>query len=218
MTACFVALLAAGFRCGAAELNPAETANLVERMKQHRSKYPSVTADFSEEKSTRLLQKSLTTSGTIAFTTPNLFRREVKGANPSTTVCDGRELWIYYPNFKEAERYVLGQHSFFDDSIAGLTAGLNFSDIGTFYRYTAFREDGGYRFELLPRSGGLKRMMRQFNVWVTEDFLISRTETISPKGDRVMTAYRNQRRQDLARSTFSFKPPPDVKVSSPLGK
>jgi len=50
-------------------------------------------------------------------------------AQPLTclVVCDGRELWIYYPSFKEAEHYVLGQHSFFDDSIAALTASSNAS-------------------------------------------------------------------------------------------
>jgi hypothetical protein len=28
----------------------------------------------------------------------------LKGSSPSVTVKDGRELWIYYPNFKSAER------------------------------------------------------------------------------------------------------------------
>jgi outer membrane lipoprotein-sorting protein len=142
----------------------------------------------------------------------------VKGANPSTTVCDGRELWIYYPNFKEAEHYVLGQHSFFDDSIAALTAGLNFNSIGQYYRYTAFSADNGYRLQLTPKSGGLKRIMQQSSVWITGDFLISRTETTLPKGDRVVTTYRNQRPEDLPKSTFAFKPPADAKISSPLGK
>ena len=202
----------------AAEMTPSETTELVERMKEHRAKFPSLTADFTEEKTSRLLQKPLVTSGTIAFTAPNLFRREVKGANPSTTVCDGRELWIYYPSFKEAEHYVLGQHSFFDDSIAALTAGLNFNSIGQYYRFSAFREESGYRLQLLPKSGGLKRMMQQFNVWITGDYLISRTETLLPKGDRVTTSYRNQRAQDVPKSTFAFTPPADAKVSTPLGK
>jgi chaperone LolA len=214
--ACAVLLL--GHSIHATELSSTETAELIQRMKEHRAKFPSLTADFTEEKTTRLLQKPLITSGTIAFTAPNLFRREVKGANPSTTVSDGRELWIYYPNFKEAEHYVLGQHRFFDDSIAALTAGLNFESIGQHYRYTAYRDDTGYRLQLLPKSGGLKRMMQQFTVWITSDFLISRTETLMPKGDRAITNYRNQRATDVPRSTFAFRPPTDAKVSSPLGK
>ena len=201
-----------------AELNQAETAALLDRLKEHRAKFPSLTADFSEEKTTRLLQKPLVTHGSIAFTTPNLFRREVNGASPSTTVCDGRQLWIYYPNFKEAELYTLGQRSFFDDSLAALTAGLNFTNIADFYRYAAYREENGYRLALRPKTSGLKRMMRELNVWISDDFLIARTEAVLPKEDRIVTVYKNQRSAAVPPSTFDFKPPAEVKVTTPLGK
>jgi chaperone LolA len=201
-----------------AELSPEDAAGLVARLKEHRSKVPSITANFSEEKATRLLQRPLSTSGTIAFTAPNLFRREVRGSSPSTTVCDGKELWIYYPNFKEAERYTLGERAFFDDSIAALTAGLNFTNIDQFYRYDAFREDQGYRLVLRPKTGGLKRLLKQLTVWITDDFMISRTETLSPKDDRSVTTYRNQKAETVPASTFKFKPPADTKISTPLGK
>jgi chaperone LolA len=201
-----------------AELSSAETAGLIGRLKEHRAKFPSITADFTEEKVTRLLQKPLNTSGTIAFTAPNLFRREVRGTSPSTTVCDGKQLWIYYPNFKEAERYTLGERAFFDDSIAALTAGLNFSNIEDFYRYDAIREDKGYRLVLRPKTGGLKRMLKQLSVWVTDDFMISRTETLSPKDDRIVTNYRNQKAETVPASRFEFKPPADTRISTPLGR
>jgi outer membrane lipoprotein-sorting protein len=81
-------------------------------------KFPSLTADFAEEKTTHLLTKPLVAQGTIAFQTPNKFRRELKGNTPSITVTDGAKLWIYYPSFKTAELYTLGQRQFFDDSIA----------------------------------------------------------------------------------------------------
>jgi len=205
-------------RAHSAELSPPETAGLIARLKEHRAKFPSLTADFTEDKVTRLLQKPLHTSGTIAFTAPNLFRREVRGSSPSTTVSDGKQLWIYYPNFKEAERYALGERAFFDDSIAALTAGLNFTNIDDFYRYDAFREDKGYRLVLRPKTGGLKRLLKQLSVWVTDDSMITRTETLSPKDDRIVTTYRNQKAESVPMSTFDFKPPADTKISTPLGK
>ena len=201
-----------------AELNSAETTALIQRLKAHRAKFPSLTADFSEEKVTRLLQKPLNTSGTIAFTAPNLFRREVRGSSPSTTVSDGQQLWIYYPNFKEAEHYTLGERSFFDDSIAALTAGLNFTNIDEYYRFDAFQDEKGYRLVLRPKTGGLKRMLKQLTIWITDDAMIARTETLSPKDDRIVTVYRNQKAASVPTSTFSFKPPADTKVSTPLGK
>lgn len=202
----------------AAELSAPETTALIAKLQEHRAKFPSLTADFTEEKRTRLLQKPLVTSGTIAFSAPNLFRREVKGGNSSLTICDGKQLWIYYPNFKEAEHYTLGQHSFFDDSLAALTAGLNFQNIGTYYRYEAFHEAGGYRLVLHPKTSGLKRMIKDLTVTITDDYLIAKTEAALPKDDRVTTTYKNQKAQPVPTSTFDFKPPADAKVSTPLGK
>ena len=202
----------------AADLAPAETEALMKSLKEHRAKFPSLTADFVEEKTTHLLTKPLTSEGTIAFQVPNRFRREVKGSSPSLTVCDGTKLWIYYPAFKEAELYTLGQRQFFDDSIAALTAGLNFQNVEKFYTYTAAREPGGYRLALRPRSGGLRRKVRELAGFVDADGKIQRTEATLPKGDRVVTTYKNQRPTPLPASTFTFTPPADANISQPLGK
>ena len=187
-------------------------------MRTHRTSLPSLTADFTEEKTTHLLQKPITLTGTIAFETPNHFRREVKGNNPSLTVSNGKTLWIYYPNFKEAELYTIGVQSFFDDSIAALTAGLNFQNVGDFYRYDACLDGDAYRFVLKPKTAGLKRMLRELAVFIGPDFLIRKTDATLPKGDRVLTTYRNQKSVAVPAGTFDFKPPADARVSTPLGK
>lgn len=213
-----VVFLAPLARLTAADLPPAETQTLMKNLQEHRAKFPALTADFTEEKITRLLNKPLVSTGTIAFQVPNKFRREVKGSSPSLTVSDGVKLWIYYPAFKEAEFYTLGQRQFFDDSIAALTAGLNFQNVEKFYTFTAAREADGYRLALTPRSGGLRRMVQELAVCVDADFKIARTETTLPKGDRVVTTYKNQRATPLPAGTFEFAPPADARVSQPLGK
>lgn len=200
----------------AAELAPAETAKLLENLREHRARRPSFTADFTEQKISRLLAAPLTSEGTIAFQAPDKFRRELKGRNPSLTVSNGQQLWIYYPNFNEVEWYTLGQRSFFDDSLAALTAGFNFQKIAEFYRYQAFRESGNYRLLLMPKTSGLKRILRQLQVWVDNDFTIVKTEAALPRDDRVLTTFRNQRPTPLAASVFEFKPPADAHVSRPL--
>jgi chaperone LolA len=204
----------------AADLPPAETQALLKSLQEQRAKSPSLTADFVEEKTSHLLTKPLVSSGTISFQIPNKFRREVTGKNPSITVSNGQKLWIYYPGFKEAELYTIGQKAYFDDSVAALTAGLNFQNIEKFFTYKASREGTGstYRIHLTPRSGGLKRMVKELEVLVDEDAKIQRTETILPKGDRVVTTYKNQRPTPLPASTFDFTPPPDAHISQPLGK
>jgi outer membrane lipoprotein-sorting protein len=86
-------------------LSEAELKNLLTTIRQNRT----TQADFQEERVIRLMKKPVVSSGTVWFQPPNKFRREVKGSSPSITVSDGRDLWIYYPNFKSAERYPLGK-------------------------------------------------------------------------------------------------------------
>ncbi|HEY3901956.1 MAG TPA: outer-membrane lipoprotein carrier protein LolA [Chthoniobacter sp.] len=202
----------------AAELTPAETQTLLKNLQEHRAKYPSLSADFVEERTTHLLNKPLVSDGTIAFLSPNKFRREVTGSSPSLTVSNGQKLWIYYPNFKEAELYTLGQKAFFDDSIAALTAGLNFTRLEQFYNCKAFKESPGYHLVLTPRGPGLRHMLKELSVWVDDEYRIQRSETILPKGDRIVTSYKNQRPTPLSPSIFDFNPPAEAHIAQPLGK
>ena len=203
----------------AAELSAADTTALLKNLQSHRVKNPSLTADFTEQKASRLLAKPLVSQGTLSFQAPNKFRRELKGNNPSMTVSNGQTLWIYYPNFKEAELYKMGQRAFFDDAIAALTAGLNLQHVADFYSIKAFDEGSDkFRLVLTPRTSGLRRLLRELTVWLHADLTIDRTEAQLPKGDRIVTEYRNPRSTSLPASTFEFTPPAGANVTQPLGK
>jgi len=202
----------------AAELSPAETQSLMKNLQENRAKFPSLSADFTEERTSHLLNKPLSSEGNIAFQVPNKFRREITGRSPSITVSNGQKLWIYYPNFKEAELYTLGQKAFFDDSIAALTAGLNFQRVEQFFSVKASHDDHQYHISLIPKGSGLKRMVKELTVWVDDDYKIVRTETILPKGDNIVTNYRNQRATAISPGIFDFTPPAEAHISQPLGK
>jgi outer membrane lipoprotein carrier protein len=199
-------------------LTPAERADLLSKLQALREKNPAIEATFSEQRTSHLLKKPVTSSGSIDFHVPNKFRREVTNPNPSLTVSNGRELWIYYPNFKEAEHYTLGQRPMFDDALAALTAGLNFSRVEEFYSLNIAHNDGVYELTLTPKHSNLKRVVNQLTVVLDKDLDVRRTELILPKGDKVTTNYTNTRRTDLPAGTFEFNPPSDVHVTRPLGK
>ena len=96
-----------------APVSEADLKDLLAKIRQNRSNQ----ADFQEQRVIRLMKNPILSSGKVWFQPPNKFRREVKGSSPSLTVSDGRQLWIYYPNFKSAERYPLGKGSPLDSTV-----------------------------------------------------------------------------------------------------
>jgi outer membrane lipoprotein carrier protein len=202
----------------AAPLSPAEVKDLLEKIRARRASSPHVQADFREEKTLHLMAKPIVSSGKVWFEAPNKFRREVRGNSPSTTVSDGQQLWIYYPQFKSAERYSLGKHSPVDSVIAAINTALNLQDVENTFQITAAKIDNHYELELTPRSASMKRMFSKFNLRLNDELLAERTEMMQPNGDRVITMYSNQSRAPIARSTFEFMPPPGTEVTTPLGR
>jgi outer membrane lipoprotein-sorting protein len=202
-------------------LSPAEIKGLLARIREKRAAEPQVEADFHEEKVIRLMNKPIVSSGKVSFQAPNKFRREAKGNSPSVTVSDGQQLWIYYPNFKSAERYSLGKRSPLDSVIAAINTALNLENVETTFHITGARIDppqAGWELELMPRSPSMKRMFEKLHLRINDALLVEHTEMFQPNGDRIITNYSNQTRRLIPASTFEFVPPTGTDVTTPLGK
>ena len=196
-----------------APLSEAELENLLAAIRQNRT----TQADFQEERVIRLMKKPVVSSGTVWFQPPNKFRREVKGNSPSVSVSNGRDLWIYYPNFKSTERYPLGKGSPLDATVAAINSALNLENIETSFNITATKTENGYELQLLPRTAPMKRAFQKLDLRINEKFRVERTDMLLPNGDRIVTRYSNQTRAPIPASSFEFKPPPGTEVTTPLG-
>ena len=197
-----------------APISDSDLKNLLAAIRQNRT----TQADFQEERVIRLMKKPITSSGQIWFQPPNKFRREVKGGSPSVTVSDGRELWIYYPNFKSAERYPLGKGSPLDATVAAINSALNLENIETSFNVTATKSENGHELQLLPRTAAMKRVFQKLDLRINDKFRVERTDMLLPNGDRIVTTYSNQTRAPIPPSTFEFKPPSGTEVTTPLGQ
>jgi outer membrane lipoprotein-sorting protein len=197
-----------------APLSESELKNLLAAIRQNRT----TQADFQEERVIRLMKKPVLSSGTVWFQPPNKFRREVKGNSPSVTVSDGRDLWIYYPNFKSAERYPLGKGSPLDATVTAINSALNLENIETSFNISATKRDNGHELALLPRSAAMKRVFQKLDLRINNEFRVERTDMLLPNGDRIVTTYSNQRRPPISPAMFELKPPPGTEVTTPLGQ
>ena len=201
----------------AAPLPDSEMKNLLARIRENRI----TQADFQEQRVIRLMKKPLVSSGRVWFQPPNKFRREVKGNSPSVTVSDGQQLWIYYPNFKSAERYPLGKSSPLDSTVAAINSALNLENIENTFQITATKVDppqAGYELSLIPRTASMKRVFQKLELHINDQLRAERTEMFLPNGDRIVTSYSNQTRAPVPASTFEFKPPPGTDITTPLGQ
>jgi len=197
-----------------APLSDGELKNLLAAIRQNRT----TQADFQEERVIRLMKKPVMSSGTVWFQPPNKFRREVKGNSPSITVSSGRDLWIYYPNFKSAERYPLGKGSPLDATVAAINSALNLENIETSFNVTATKTENGNELQLLPRTAAMKRVFQKLDLRINDKFRVERTDMLLPNGDRIVTTYSNQARAPIPSATFEFKPPAGTEVTTPLGQ
>src|SRR5437773_9250045 len=209
-----LAVVVVRFVAQAAPFSEAELKNLLTAIRQNRT----TQADFQEERVIRLMKNPVPSSGTVWFQPPNKFRREVKGTSPSITVSDGRELWIYYPNFKSAERYPLGKGSPLDATVAAINSALNLENIETSFNISATKSDTGHELALLPRTAAMKRVFQKLDLRINDEFRVERTDMLLPNGDRIVTVYSNQTRAPIPPSTFEFKPPTGTDVTTPLGQ
>jgi outer membrane lipoprotein-sorting protein len=200
-----------------APLSEADLKNLLAGIRQNRN----TQADFQEERVIRLMKKPILSSGKVWFQPPNKFRREVKGSSPSLTVSDGRQLWIYYPNFKSAERYPLGKGSPLDSTVAAINSSLNLENVENTFRISATKTDSpqtGYELILLPRTASMKRVFQKLDLRINDQLRVERTNMLLPNGDRIVTTYSNQTRGSVPASMFEFTPPAGTEVSTPLGQ
>jgi len=197
-----------------APLSEADLKTLLAGIRQNRS----TQADFQEQRMIRLMKKPIVSSGKVWFQPPNKFRREVKGSSPSLTVSDGRQLWIYYPNFKSAERYPLGKGSPLDSTVAAINSSLNLENVENTFQITATKTDNGYELVLIPRTASMKRAFQKLDLRINDQLRVERTDMLLPNGDRIVTTYSNQTRGSVPASMFEFTPPSGTEVSTPLGQ
>jgi outer membrane lipoprotein-sorting protein len=210
-TVVFVALT---YIANSAPLSETDLKSLLAGIRQNRSNQ----ADFQEQRMIRLMKKPILSSGKVWFQPPNKFRREVKGNSPSLTVSDGRQLWIYYPNFKSAERYPLGKGSPLDSTVAAINSSLNLEDVENNFQIAAAKTGNGYELRLLPRAPSMKRVFQKLDLRINNELRVERTDMLLPNGDRIVTTYSNQTREPVSGSMFEFTPPAGTEVSTPLGK
>lgn len=199
-------------------LSPGEIKKLLARVHENRVASPNVRADFQEVKASHFLSKPLVSTGKVWYRAPNKFRREMKGGSQSVAVSNGYDFWIYFPNKKSAQHFGLGKDSPVDAALSAMTTALNLENVESSYQISGSKIDHGHELQLVPRTPAGKRIFQRFNLRLSGDLFVERTEMLKPNGDKIDTTYSNQSRAAIPASRFEFMPPAGTEITHPLGR
>lgn len=199
----------------AQELTPTETDALINRLAEAR-KGSSFQTDFREEKRLAAIDKTIIEEGTLSFLPPDKFRREVPGK--STTVCDGKTLWLYYPEFNEVEKYSLDSSRALRESLAAMTAGLGLQNVTKNYSIQAWKESDGYRLQLTPKAAALRKTIAKLTIQIGNNLSARQIDIEGSKGEGSAITFSKERRTSFSPKDFTFQPPQGASVSEPLQK
>jgi outer membrane lipoprotein-sorting protein len=195
------------------ELPPKDVEALLARLAESRAG-SGVEANFQEERHLALMEKPVTEIGIVSFLPPDMFRREVKGG--SLTVCNGDTLWIFYPQFREVEKYRLSSNRPLRESISAMTSGFGLQDLAKNYKVRAWQTADGYRIELLPKTSSLRKAVMKIQVDLAAQLYARRLEILGAEGDRTTITFSGERKVKLSPEDFRFQPPAGVRVSEPM--
>jgi len=193
------------------------TTDLLKKMTDSRAGIVGVRKDFVETKTSRLSVRPIQSKGTLFLAPPDRFRREVAGSNPSITICNGETLWVYYPSFAEAEQYDLARQRRIREGLSVLSATMNFVRLREDFEVSAEKGRDSWKLTLRPRNRAIQELFKQLVVELDEDLRVTRTDFLSPNGDRTVTIFTDERSAPLPPETFDFQPPAGVRVTRPLG-
>lgn len=79
-------------------------AGIVDELKAKQADIKTVSARFIQEKHTKLLTKPIRSSGRFFYKQPDMIRWEYSGSVNMQVIYNGKELWLYYPELKQADR------------------------------------------------------------------------------------------------------------------
>ncbi|GAB4482990.1 MAG: outer membrane lipoprotein chaperone LolA [Thermodesulfovibrionales bacterium] len=182
----------------------AQPGDLVSELKAQQAKMTSVSARFTQEKRTRLMAKPIRSAGRFFFRQPASVRWEYGGDTQLQVIFNGTDLWLYYPDLKEAEK-VSGALPF-----ASLMK-FDLSSLSAEYEIAARKEKGVVKVKLVPR---VKGFIREIEMDMAGDAAFPGTmRLIDSHNEATVIIFKDVKvNAKLGDELFRFTPPSGVTV------
>lgn len=194
---------------------------IIRRIDEKQQKIQTLAASFLQKRETSLAQNPLFSSGVIKFKRPDRIHFIYSKPEPVEMALDGKNVWIYHPGRREAEKYSLGKNrkvTQYLDPVTGIFE-KTFGQLGEKYTLTFLGpgEESIYRFRLEPKEDRVRKFLARVDLWIDKDSgAIVRFEMTEANQDRLTLEFKDlQINLNLSESDLTIQFPPSVSVREP---
>lgn len=197
-------------------LSAKESSDIAKKLKDTQKSINAVSATIHQKKRDSTHQTETDSKGTVTIKKPNFLYLEIEKPERRITIIEGKTMWVYQPDLKEARKYILTEQlsamqtmSFFFSAI-----NISFNDIEKKFDISAYNLDGKYLFEMKPKSGLISRYLTAITILYEKGEAVpSKFEIIGKKGDTAITEFSDVViNPSIKESLFNFIAPSGVNV------
>jgi outer membrane lipoprotein carrier protein len=180
------------------------SADVLDDLKAKQAKIRTVSANFTQEKKTKLLNKPIKAEGRFLYKQPDRIRWEYKGSMNMQVLFNGKDIWIYYPDLKEADKLTgLSQY--------GSMMQFDVMTMSRDYVITAKKEKNILMLKFAPK---VKGPISQIEMEIPEESSFPRIVKLFDQNNELTTIiFRDVKMNpDIQDSSFTFVPDKGVVV------
>jgi outer membrane lipoprotein carrier protein len=197
-------------------LHAKEMAEAVNRIKDIQKDIDVISATIYQRRKSPQLKKDDEKKGTITMKKPNLLYWEITKPERQIRIIDGRYLWVYQQDLKEARRYTLSEQFALMQTMNFLSYAMNMSikEMEKNFGIAAYNLDSNLIFELKPKSSIVAIYLSAIHIWYKEgEGVPHKFEVIAKNGDVAITEFADVAlNPSIKENLFHFDAPPDVNV------
>lgn len=197
-------------------LHAKEMAEAVNRLKDIQKDIDVISATIYQRKKNLLLKKDVETKGTITMKKPNLLYWDITKPARRIRIIDGKNMWVYQPDLKEARRYILSEQFALMQTMNFLSSAMNMSikEMEKNFDIAVYNHDGNLIFEMKPKSSIVALYLTAIHIWYKEgEGVPHKFEVIGKNGDTAITEFTDVAlNPSIKENLFHFDAPADVNV------
>ncbi|MBI5970695.1 MAG: outer membrane lipoprotein carrier protein LolA [Deltaproteobacteria bacterium] len=199
-------------------LNDKEIEEAFEKIKTLQAGLDSASANIRQTKTNPILKKPLISEGTVLLKKPNLLRMEMKRPEHTITIVDGRVMWVFRPDTKEALKYVLSEQLMANQAVKFFSSAMNISleELGKKFKVEMFEDAGVWVLDLTPKSGMAAKFLSKIRIYFKDGApLPFKHEVIGKKGNLTVMEFSDTALNPAtAPDAFTFTLPKDARITN----